>query len=208
VTRGSGAAGRVRIQPCARRRPAETGPASRWVTWPLVLIAGISLIASACGSAATTAPAAASATVTPVTSALTDAPTTGTPAVPVPTQAAAGACPNMPTTPITLTYREASGEHLSEEGVATLDAEFHLMYPNVELSRMAMPFADIMATETRQAGGPNPPDILLTNAYGLLGPLVAADLVLPLDDYAAGPATFMACRRRQRTSGSTTTGTS
>ena len=94
-------------------------------------------------------------------------------------------CPNMPTEPITLTYWEAANEYLSEEGVATLDAEFMERYPNVELVRVAKVFNDIIATERLQASGPNPPDILVSNGgYALLGPLVAAGLLLPLDEYA------------------------
>jgi len=91
----------------------------------------------------------------------------------------------MPAEPVKLTYWEATGEYLSEAGVAQLDKEFMAKYPNITLDRVAKPFADIMATEKLQASGPNPPDILLTNAgFGLLGPLVAANLVLPLDSYA------------------------
>jgi len=156
--------------------------APRWVKRLPVLLASISLIASACGSAATTAPKAV-----PTTAAPTTGPTTEPSATPGPNGAAEGACTSMPSSPVTLTYWEASGEYLSEEGVAMLDAEFQQTHPNVKLSRVAKPFAAIMATEKLQATGPNPPDILLTNVYDLLGPLVAANLVLPLDDYAAEP---------------------
>jgi len=94
-------------------------------------------------------------------------------------------CPNMPTEPVTLTYWEAANEYLSEDGVATLDAEFMERYPNVELVRVAKVFNDIIATERLQASGPNPPDILVSNGgYALLGPLVAAGLLRPLDEYA------------------------
>ena len=94
-------------------------------------------------------------------------------------------CPNMPTEPITLTYWEQAGLYLSEEGVATLDQEFMEMYPNVTLERVARSFNDIIATERLQASGPNPPDILVSNGgFALLGPLVAAGLLRPLDEYA------------------------
>ncbi len=94
-------------------------------------------------------------------------------------------CPNMPTDPITLTYWDAANLYLSDEYVATLDAEFIEKYPNVKLERVAKAFNDIIATERLQASGPNPPDILMSNGgYALLGPLVAAGLLTPLDDYA------------------------
>ena len=61
----------------------------------------------------------------------------------------------MPTDTITLTYWEAANLYLSDDSVATLDAEFTQMYPNVTLERVAKAFNDIIATERLQASGPN-----------------------------------------------------
>ncbi len=94
-------------------------------------------------------------------------------------------CQNMPTDAITLNYWDDANENLSDAGVAKLDAAFKAKYPNVTLNRTAKTFNDILSTEKLQASGPNPPDILITNGgYALLGPLVAAGLMKPLDSYA------------------------
>ena len=141
---------------------------------PVVLTAAV--LVAACATGTGSSPSASAP----------KGPTFGIPSSPSPSaRAAEVACTKMPTSPITLTYWEAAGEYLSDEGVATLDAEFQQAYPNVRLERVAKPFTEIMATEKGRAAGPNSPDILLTNVYDLLGPLVAADLVLPLDEYAA-----------------------
>jgi raffinose/stachyose/melibiose transport system substrate-binding protein len=94
-------------------------------------------------------------------------------------------CPGMTTEPITITYWDSVGENLNDEGIATIDGEFMARYPNVEIVRVGLSFADILATARLQASGSNPPDIFATNGgYALLGPLVASGSLLPLDDYA------------------------
>jgi raffinose/stachyose/melibiose transport system substrate-binding protein len=94
-------------------------------------------------------------------------------------------CPGMTTEPITITYWDSANENLSDEGIATIDGEFMAAFPNVEIVRVGKSFGDILATMRLQATGSNPPDILATNGgYALLGPLVAAGLLVPLDDYA------------------------
>jgi len=101
--------------------------------------------------------------------------------------AAQGACANMPSKPITLTYWDATGLYLSDQGAATLDKEFMAKYPNVKVVRVPKAFATITSTERLAASGPNAPDVLVTNGgYVLLGPLVQAGLVLPLNKWAAG----------------------
>jgi len=94
-------------------------------------------------------------------------------------------CPSMTSDPVTLTYWDDATENLSDAGVAILDAAFMKKYPNVTLTRVPKTFDDILTTEKLQASGPNPPDILMSNGgYALLGPLVAAGLLKPLDDYS------------------------
>ncbi len=93
----------------------------------------------------------------------------------------------MPSKPITLTYWDATGLYLSDQGAATLDKEFMAKYPNVKVVRVPKAFATITSTERLAASGPNAPDVLVTNGgYVLLGPLVQAGLVLPLNKWAAG----------------------
>jgi raffinose/stachyose/melibiose transport system substrate-binding protein len=134
---------------------------------------------TACGGTtpATSTPGAATApagTVAPTTAATTAAVSDREPN-----------CQNLSSDPMTLNYWDDSNENLSDAGVATLDTAFKAKYPNVTLNRTAKTFSDILTTEKLQASGPNPPDILITNGgYALLGPLVAAGLMKPLDDYA------------------------
>src|SRR5437870_2355430 len=142
-----------------------------------VALAVVAAMATACGgNSATTIPTVA-------------APPAATGAGPTATAAAVSDrepnCQNMTTDTVTLNYWDDLNENLSDAGVAKLDTAFKAKYPNVTLNRTAKTFSDILTTEKLQASAPNPPDILITNGgYALLGPLVAAGLMKPLDDYA------------------------
>lgn len=144
-----------------------------------VALAFVAAVATACGGGTTS-------TTTPTSAASTSAP--GAPATPGGTAAVSDREPNcqsIPSDPVTLNYWDDLNENLSDAGVAKLDAAFKAKYPNVTLNRTAKTFSDILTTEKLQASAPNPPDILITNGgYALLGPLVAAGLMKPLDDYA------------------------
>ncbi len=135
------------------------------------------------GGGSATSPTPATSTPSPATSTPSPAVPTGTPTASL--NAHEPNCANVPTGPVTLNYWDDSNENLSDAGVAILDKAFQTRYPNITLSRVAKTFNDIVTTEKLQASGPNPPDILISNGgYALLGPLVAAGLLRPLDDYA------------------------
>jgi raffinose/stachyose/melibiose transport system substrate-binding protein len=152
----------------------------------LAAITTFALVFGACSSSATPSPAASVAAPSASSVATATPPASAEPSSPAASAGAQATCPNMPTQAITLTYWEASGLYLSDAGVAQLDKEFMATYPNVKLVRVAKSFADITSTERLQASGPQPPDILVSNAgYVLLGPLVKAGLVQPLDKYAS-----------------------
>jgi raffinose/stachyose/melibiose transport system substrate-binding protein len=149
----------------------------------MIALAFVAAAATACSGStvATSTPAAATQAATPAATgpAPTTAATTGAVSDREPN------CQNMTSDPVTLNYWDDLNENLSDAGVATLDAAFKTKYPNVTLNRTAKTFSDILTTEKLQASGANPPDILITNGgYALLGPLVAAGLMKPLDDYA------------------------
>jgi len=143
-----------------------------------VALASVAIVAIACsGNPATSSPTLAAGTPPP------SAPPATASAVPVSDREPN--CTNPPTAAVTLNYWDDLNENLSDAGVAKLDAAFKAKYPNVTLNRTAKTFSDILTTEKLQASAPNPPDILITNGgYALLGPLVAAGLMKPLDDYA------------------------
>jgi ABC-type glycerol-3-phosphate transport system substrate-binding protein len=76
----------------------------------------------------------------------------------------------MPSKPITLTYWDATGLYLSDQGAATLDKEFMAKYPNVKVVRVPKAFATITSTERLAASGPNAPGRGVRLEYALHSP--------------------------------------
>ena len=71
------------------------------------------------------------------------------------------------------------------EAIKKLNAQFQKQYPNIKIKRTAKSFTDLLATLKLAASGPNPPDVVETNnGYSAMGPLVQANLLLPLDSYS------------------------
>jgi raffinose/stachyose/melibiose transport system substrate-binding protein len=69
--------------------------------------------------------------------------------------------------------------------IERLNAEFMEMYPNVTIERVAKSFDDLFNTVKLAVSGPNPPDVVQANqGRSIMGALVEAGLLLPLDDYA------------------------
>ena len=71
------------------------------------------------------------------------------------------------------------------EAIKKLNAQFQKQYPNIKIKRTAKSFTDLLATLKLAASGPNPPDVVeANNGYSAMGPLVQANLLLPLDAYS------------------------
>jgi raffinose/stachyose/melibiose transport system substrate-binding protein len=69
--------------------------------------------------------------------------------------------------------------------VTQLNREFHAKYPNVTIKRVAKSFSDLLTTVKLAVSGPNPPDVVEANqGWGVMGQMVKAGLLLPLDGYA------------------------
>jgi len=66
-----------------------------------------------------------------------------------------------------------------------LNAEFEQKYPNVTIKRVAKSFPDLLTTVKLAVSGPKPPDVVEANqGWGVMGEMVKAGLLLPLDKYA------------------------
>jgi raffinose/stachyose/melibiose transport system substrate-binding protein len=69
--------------------------------------------------------------------------------------------------------------------IKRLNAQFQRLYPNIKINRTAKSFTDLLATLKLAASSPNPPDVVqVNNGYSAMGPLVQAQLLLPLDQYS------------------------
>ncbi len=71
------------------------------------------------------------------------------------------------------------------ETMKALNTAFEAENPNIKINRVAKSFTDLQATLKLAASSPNPPDVVeVNNGYSAMGPLVKANLLLPLDPYA------------------------
>jgi raffinose/stachyose/melibiose transport system substrate-binding protein len=69
--------------------------------------------------------------------------------------------------------------------MVALNKAFQEKYPNITINRTAKSFTDLQNTLKLAASGPNPPDVVeANNGYSAMGPLVQANLLLPLNDFA------------------------
>jgi len=65
-----------------------------------------------------------------------------------------------------------------------LNKAFMKKYPTIKINRVAKSFTDLQKTLKLAASGPNPPDVVeANNGYSAMGPLVKANLLLPLSKY-------------------------
>src|SRR5262249_6402021 len=72
------------------------------------------------------------------------------------------------------------------QAIATLNKAFQKKYPDIKINHVAKSFTDLQGTLKLAASGPNPPDVVeANNGYSAMGPLVKANLLLPLNRYAA-----------------------
>ena len=71
------------------------------------------------------------------------------------------------------------------QAITRLNKDFQQKYPNVTIKRVAKSFTDLNTTLKLAASGPNPPDVVQANqGWSIMGPLVKAKLLQPLDRFA------------------------
>jgi raffinose/stachyose/melibiose transport system substrate-binding protein len=69
--------------------------------------------------------------------------------------------------------------------IKRLNQEFQAKYPNVKIKRVAKSFEDLNTTLKLAVSGPKAPDVVQANqGLGVMGQLVKARLIRPVDDYA------------------------
>jgi raffinose/stachyose/melibiose transport system substrate-binding protein len=86
---------------------------------------------------------------------------------------------------VTLTVwdQEVRGGQNAE--ITKLNKAFMAKYPNVKIKRVARSFSDLQKTLKLAVSGPNAPDVVEANqGRPIMGALVTAGLLRPLDDYA------------------------
>ena len=86
---------------------------------------------------------------------------------------------------VTLTVWDQEVRGGQKAQIEELNKQFQAKYPNVKIERVAKSFEDTLKTVKLGASDPNAPDIVPANqGRGIMGELVKAKLLRPLDDYA------------------------
>jgi raffinose/stachyose/melibiose transport system substrate-binding protein len=99
---------------------------------------------------------------------------------------AASANPFAARGPVTLTVWDQEVRGGQAPVIQQLNKEFQKRYPNVTIKRTAKSFTDLNTTLKLAVTGPNPPDVVQANqGWQVMGPLVRAKILMPLDKYAA-----------------------
>jgi raffinose/stachyose/melibiose transport system substrate-binding protein len=128
-----------------------------------VMVIGATALAAGCG--------------TPGGDDNSDAPKTTTAAQAKPDIAKAG------NVTLTVWDQEVRGGQAAQ--IKELNKQFQTKYPNVKIKRVAKSFEDLNTTLKLAVSGPKAPDVVEANqGLGVMGQLVKAKLLRPIDDYA------------------------
>lgn len=99
--------------------------------------------------------------------------------------ATTAAAPSTTAATVTLSVWDQEVRGGQADAIKKLNAQFERAYPSIKIKRTAKSFTDLLATLKLAASGPNPPDVVeVNNGYSAMGPLVQANLLLPLDAYS------------------------
>jgi raffinose/stachyose/melibiose transport system substrate-binding protein len=86
---------------------------------------------------------------------------------------------------VTLTVYDQEVRGGQNAEITRLNKAFMAKYPNVTIKRVARAFKDMQATVKLAVSGPHPPDVVEANqGRPIMGALVTAGILRPLDDYA------------------------